>query len=787
MSSCYHCGDHIKEISLELDKHYFCCHGCISVYQLLQSHHLNSFYSFEKQAGIKPNKIRSHQFDFLDVNEIRSQYIDFEDENQAKITLYLPNIHCSSCIYLLENIKKLNEHISQAHIHFAKKEASFTFNPQHLKLSQLATLLSNIGYEPNFGKRTSQNLDKKFLYKLGVAGFAFGSIMLWSFPEYLGVARDNPEFRKYTSYLSLAVSIPVLLYAARDYFISAFKALRYGKLNLDVPIAIGIIALYAQSLWSILLQQGPGYIDSFSGFIFFLLIGKWFQQKTYKSLSFERDYTSYFPVAVIKMDHETEQIVTIENLQVHDHIRIRNEEIIPCDSILLSDEAQIDFSFVTGESNLIFKKKGDLIYAGGKLSGKMIDLEVKNQSNRGHLTLLWNELKDKDKDENRVFYQDKISVYFLSIVTVIAIVSGFCWWFIDPNQVTRIVVSILIVTCPCALALSSPFTLGNLMRLLGRNGLYLKNTSVIESMNEVTDLVFDKTGTLSSIQQQVSFDGNSDLNDFEKKLIWTCVSESTHPLSIAIKQSFGETFNGEKFIVLNYNEVASLGISAEILSPDNQKIKIQLGSSKLIGIESISNYELHSFLSIENQYRGKFVFQSNFREGLSEMLDKLQEYQLHVLTGDNSKDKVQLQSFFPSKAKLYFEQSPNDKLLYIRNLQQQGKKVLMVGDGLNDAGALQEAQVGIAVSENSFRFTPAADAILASEKLIYLPKMLATARKAKLILAICLSFSICYNLVGLSFAISGQLTPLVAAILMPISSITVVFISTFSVWIKRFS
>jgi Cu+-exporting ATPase len=212
-----------------------------------------------------------------------------------------------------------------------------------------------------------------------------------------------------------------LFYAASDYFISAFKALRFKSLNLDVPITIGIIALYFQSAYSILAGEGPGYMDSFAGFIFFLLIGKWFQNKTYKTLSFERDYTSYFPVAVTKCDSDNEKIVEIETLEIGDTILIRNEEVIPCDSILVSDHAKIDYSFVTGESKPINKMKGDFIYAGGKLLGQRIKLKVEKESNRSHLTQLWNDVKSEKKKSTGFAYQDKLSVYFLIIILIIVL------------------------------------------------------------------------------------------------------------------------------------------------------------------------------------------------------------------------------------------------------------------------------------------------------------------------------------------------------------------------------
>lgn len=780
--SCYHCGDEVIGKGILFDEKSFCCNGCKSVYQLLKDNNLGSFYTLESNAGAKPSESNQHKYAFLEVESIRTKFIDYEDEQSSRVTLFLPQIHCSSCIYLLENIAKIEPSILSCQVNFAKREAAIVFDHQKLSLSELALLLDRIGYAPNFGNRsqTEKKMDKTFLYKLGIAGFAFGSIMLWSFPEYLGIEDDNPEFRNFTSYLSFAVSLPVLFYSASDYFVSAYKALRFKSLNLDVPITIGIIALYLQSAYSIFAGLGPGYMDSFAGFIFFLLIGKWFQNKTYKSLSFERDYTSYFPVAVTRLHDGTEEILEIEQLKIDDTILIRNEEVIPCDSYLLSDTAKIDYSFVTGESNPINKKKGDFIYAGGKLLGQRIELKVEKESNRSHLTQLWNDVKSEKKAQTGFLYQDKLSVYFLIIILIIAAISAIGWAFVDPSRITQIIVSILIVACPCALALSAPFTFGNVMRLLGRKGLYLKNTPVIERLNSISDIVFDKTGTLTTgTTHRVEYIGDA-LDQRQKEALYSLANSSTHPLSRAIVRFLRSTGIASNTIIEEFEERSGKGISGSV-----DGMSIQIGNAAFAKQAVIDANETSTFILIDQKTSGRFVFTSEIREGIGQMLKELGNYRLHVLSGDRDKDKQLLETLFPAGSVLLFEQSPKNKLEYIEQLKKDGKKVLMIGDGLNDSGALGLSDVGIAVSEDVFRFTPSSDAIIEASKLAILPKLLSISNFSKTILKVCLLFSVSYNIVGLSFAISGNLTPLVAAILMPISSITVVLISSFLVLLKK--
>ena len=769
--ACYHCGDKVVGKSIVFDNKDFCCTGCKLVYTLLKDNQLDSFYKYEEIPGTKPENLSEGKYDFLELPDIREKIILFEESNYTKVLLYLPSIHCSSCIYLLENISKIEPAISQCMVNFTAREASITFDSSKLKLSELATLLHRIGYTPNFGnrKKTQKLIDKQFLIKLGIAGFAFGSIMLWSFPEYLGIEEVNPEFRHFMAYLSFAVSIPVLLYSGNEFIVSAWKALRAKSINLDVPITIGIFALYFQSSYAIFSGQGAGYMDSFAGFIFFLLIGKWFQSKTYQSLSFERDYTSYFPIAVTKVVENAHETVAIEKLQKGDIMLIRNEEIVPCDAVLTSDEATMDYSFVTGESDLLTKKQGEFVFAGGKIIGKSAQLEVKEATNRSHLTSLWNSSSAK---ESTKLFSDILSKWFLIAVLIISAIATVMWWWIDPSKIVEVVVAVLIVACPCALALSAPFTYGNSMRLLGRKSLYLKHVTVVKDLENVTDIVFDKTGTLTEVSGSVNYEGQ-DLSEEITNVLFSMAYSSTHPYAMALKKELQQFADNTTINLDSFEEIKGKGMKASYEGKN-----YQLGSPKFVGV-TIEDEQSSIYVSIDDKLYGRYIFRSQMREGLKPMMKQLGKYRLHVLSGDSEKDKEMLEDLFSEKATIQFRQTPQSKRDYILQLKNKGANVLMIGDGLNDSGALKEANVGISVTEDVFQFTPSSDAILDAKKLKELPVLLKIASFSKTILRVCFGFSLIYNTVGLSFAISGKMEPIVAAIIMPLSSITIVAVATF--------
>ena len=334
--------------------------------------------------------------------------------------------------------------------------------------------------------------------------------------------------------------------------------------------------------------------------------------------------------------------------------------------------------------------------------------------------------------------------------------------------------AVLIVACPCALALSTPFTLGNTLRIFGRNKFYLKNTHVIEKLASVNHIVFDKTGTITeSGTSEVEFVG--ELDNQEKTLIKSAVRNSSHPLSRAI---YNYLNIANVLQVESFDEISGEGIISSI-----DGIKIKVGSESLIsGTRSNSGDNTKVFVSINDQPIGYFTISNKYRVGLKEIISSLEEgYELSLLSGDNDSEKEKLTHFFADEKELHFRQSPHDKLEYINDLQKSGKKVLMVGDGLNDAGALKQSEVGISISDNINNFSPACDGILDSSSFNRLANFILFSIKSKKVIIASFILSFIYNIVGLSFAVTGSLSPIVAAILMPISSISVVVFTTFSI------
>lgn len=789
---CFHCGQACEAETWWHEEKPFCCNGCKTVFEILNASNLCEYYSLDKTPGIPISKTYEQDFAYLDEGAIRKKLLSFDSQEFAKVIFSIPSIHCVSCIWLLENLKRLDAGVLRSEVNFPRKTVTIDFNPQKIKLSRAVALLSSIGYVPNIDlgeKRDSKKAsDKSLVYKLAIAGFCFGNVMLFSFPEYLGLDHSDHELIGIFSGLNLILSWPVFFYSGIGYLQSGFKSFKQKQINIDVPIAIGLIALFLRSHYDILSGTGPGYLDSFTGLVFFLLIGRWFQSKTYESLSFERDFKSYFPLAVNKLTDGEWMPTVIYELQKGDIIKIRHLEIVPADSILKNKDALIDYSFVTGEAKPVTVHSDALVYAGGRIIGEPVELTVAEKTSQSHLTSLWNNEVFRKREETH--YQkiiDTAARKFTWIVIALAAMTAGYWYWANPSEMWLVLTSVLLVACPCALALAAPFTYGSMLRTFGRHHLYLKNADVIERMAKIDTIVFDKTGTVTFNQQpDIKFIGK--LNQEEIRLVKSLTACSTHPLSNLItkwassqegvnRQDTLKVSNDSRSRVEQFKEWPGKGIEGFM---DGRSVCI--GSASFTGaIPKLSSSASHVFVSIDDEVLGYFSIGLSLRENLKAMLGRIGGKSVALLSGDNENDKNKMKWLFGCHTKLFFNQSPHDKLAFIRELQVQGKKVMMIGDGLNDAGALKQSDVGIAVTDDTGVFTPASDGILQGGKLQSLDKFLSLAKSSSTILKSAFAISFLYNAIALSFAVTGHLTPLVAAVLMPISSISVVGFSSVAV------
>lgn len=784
---CFHCGNDISvRDRIEFEDKSFCCKGCQTVYEIFSQNDLSCYYDFQSAPGATPPEIQG-KYDFLDHESIITKLLEFEEANTHIVSLYIPHIHCSSCIWILENLQKLQPGILTSQVNFPEKKVRITYKPEQTTLKDIVLLLCSIGYEPyisleNF-EAPKKGLDRSLLYKIGVAFFCFGNIMLLSFPEYFEVEEYwIDQYKGFFRWLIFGLSLPSFIYSASGYYVSAWKSIRSGFLNIDVPIALGIVVMFIRSSVDIVFDYGQGFFDSMTGLIFFMLLGKLFQQKTYDFLSFERDYKSYFPIAVTKLlANGEEEAIQVYDIQKGDRLLLRNQELIPVDGILISEKASIDYSFVTGEAVPIEKKSGDKVYAGGKQLGNILEMEVLFSVSQSYLTQLWsNDVFQKRVEQKHKNVTDRVSRYFTPALLALAFVSFLYWIFIDTATAFNVFTAILIVACPCALALTAPFTLGNVLRIVGYRKLYLKNALVIEQLAKVDTIVFDKTGTITTNKKTaITYEGTP-LNVSELTLLKNALRGSNHPLS---RRLYDFIPTQPKLEPLHFEEIVGKGIHVEF-----KEGKIKLGSSQFLKhLSENTHKKTKVHVEIDGEYKGSYVFNNQYREGLEPLFEALtQKYNLYILSGDNDGERKILEKMLPAKTQLIFNQKPEDKLAFISQLQQKGHNVMMVGDGLNDAGALAQSNVGLSISENVNVFSPACDGILDASQFKNIGFFMQYAKNAMKTIYMSFGLSLLYNVVGLSYAVTGNLSPLVAAIIMPLSTVTIIsFVTLMSNWYAR--
>ncbi|MBP7184916.1 MAG: heavy metal translocating P-type ATPase metal-binding domain-containing protein, partial [Saprospiraceae bacterium] len=491
---CSHCGETCPDQSIQLNELNFCCTGCKSVYSILNQHQLSTYYCLNEMPGHSMNETSTNKFHYLDDQSIVAKLISFKNSQQTQVEFFVPQIHCSSCLWLLEHLYKLDAGILSSEVNFNEKKVRLSFDHQIVSLKQVVELLSSVGYEPLI---TLQDYDdkevkpdrRKDFIKLGLVGFCFANIMMISFPEYLGMSvKSDPLLSIFFRYANLVLAIPVFFYGASDFFATAWQGIKQRFLNIDVPISLAIIITFVRSIYEVINQSGSGYFDSMSGIVFFMLIGRGLQQKTFNNLKFNRDFKSYFPISVTLIQDKVEVSTKIQDVKEGDVLKVMRNEIIPVDCILSSKSAEIDYSFVTGENDIQPASAGELIYSGGKVHSPQLEVICVKPFSQGHFTSLWNNQVFNDAEKKQASFVEIISKYFSFALLMIAASAFIYWHIVNPVNAWNALTAVLIVACPCTLLLASSYTYGFMIELFAKEGMFVKSSKAIDSLNEVNHI-----------------------------------------------------------------------------------------------------------------------------------------------------------------------------------------------------------------------------------------------------------------------------------------------------------
>lgn len=481
-------------------------------------------------------------------------------------------------------------------------------------------------------------------------------------------------------------------------------------------------------------------------------------------------------MAVTVLADDAEKSVALHSIKTGDRLLIRNQELIPADGQIVKGQGNIDYSFVTGESLPVARNEGDDLFAGGRQIGSALEMVVHKEVSQSQLTQLWNENTSTEKSTSRIrSLIDRLSRNFTVSVLIIALLTAIYWYIVDPSTALMAFTSVLIVACPCAIALSMPFSFGAAMRFFGFNGFYLKNTDVVERLSHADTVVFDKTGTITTNNHHEVTVLADTLTEDECVAVRSLARQSAHPLSKALFEWLQCESNAH---VMDYMEIPSSGIKGKV---DGMAIRLGSAAFVLQQREEEEVFASQIYISINGEYKARYAIRNSYRKGMEQIVRALgRDKELHLISGDNDAERSYLTKIFGNESRLHFNMSPQQKLEYVARLKAAGRHVLMIGDGLNDAGALNTSDVGISIADDIYQFSPACDAILEAARFDQIEQFIRFTHTSLNIVKISYGISVLYNLVGLAFAVQGLLSPIIAAILMPLSSITVVSFVTFT-------
>ncbi len=801
--SCFHCGQAIPEGDLILKKvnkqeHSFCCHGCASVCEVIYEAGMESFYRRTPEGELlSPPPPPNKDIDFFDYDEVQSQYVtDLSDRRE--ITLMSDAIHCAACVWLIEHTMAKEDNVLLTTVNFTNKRIKIRWNNSQLKLSSIIKKLNSIGYDAtpydaSASEEAYRKANRDLLYRLGFAGFAMMNVTWFSVALYTG-ASDDHEFRTYFYWLQLIIATATLFYSGLPFFKGAWTSIKAKTVGMDVSIALGLLTTYFYSLWVMVDASGDGYVyfNTLIDFIFLLLIGRYFEAiSKNKALDSTRRLMDLQPKVARQLVDGEEQIVPVRRLTKGDKLLVKPGEQFPVDGVILSGESMANESMLTGESLEIEKTVGDRVSAGTlNVDGTLtISVEKTLQDTQlGHIVHMVEEAQgSKAPIQSSV---DKIMPWFVSVTLSLAL-GSFIFWFLNADLEFAVMTAtaVLIITCPCAFGLATPMAVAVATGVSAKNGILVKNGTVLETLQSIQHFVFDKTGTLTKGKMKL-VDYQLVAEEDEKSLLLDVASIeqlSEHSLGRAIAENVRESFGlsiKELKDVEGFKALPGKGVRA-----CSEGVEFQIGTAKWLtelGIELSESLQALAqeraelaqtviWVAKQNRLVGLLFLEDEIRPEAAELIKRLKEKgkQVTLLSGDLQvvADCVARQL---GGMEVIAEVLPEDKNKVIQKLQAQGQKVAMVGDGVNDAPALVRADVGIALGSGTDVSMDSADIVLMNNELMAVDTALElSARTLKTIKQNIIS-SFAYNIIMVPLAVAGTLTPLIAAITMPLSSLVVI-------------
>ena len=777
MRKCNHCQnsfslDALQKCIDEGKELYFCCNGCKSVYFLLKENHIQAFYEKLQDSTLSPPIGNISNYDYYDSPNFQEKYTQSISQTQSSITLLIHDIHCSACIWLNELMLNKLEGVLEAQINYTNHQATITWNPHSIKLSKIIQTIYSLGYKVSVGEQMEQKAKEEkrlFFTKLIVAIFCTMNIMWIAIAQYSGYFQGiTQEYSLLLNSASFLLCTPVLFFSGSVFYISAYKGLKLKRVGMDLLVFSGSLITYLYSIYASLIGY-ESYFESVSMILTFVLLGKFLENKAKENAGeILQSLSLHIPQSLRVKD----KFLPPQAVEIGSEIEVFAGEKIIIDGILLSSHALIDESSLSGESKPIAKKRGEPLFSGSLNLSHNISYQSTHSFEQSTLNTLIELVKKAQYSKPQI---QKIANAISSRFSQIVLFLACCTFGIDLfylhlpfDEALKIAVSIIIIACPCALALATPIANISGLSSAYTQGIIFKQGISLEALSKVDTICFDKTGTLTqgkpTIIKEIKFE------PYDPLVLSAFLSQDLHPIAKGILEGLPPS----KIPITSFEMIASEGIKAQ--SPHGELLggRLDFLSQHKISIPPLCAQEGSIFAFAQDGIlRSIFYLQDPLKPHAKEVIQKLQKKQLLILSGDeeNEVSRIAHELEIPI---FYAKQSPTQKAQIIQDLQKQGKKVAMIGDGINDSLALQYAEVSITMADKSDLALQSSDIILLQDKLTGILKATHIADKTYATIKQNLLFSLFYNALTIPLAILGYISPIFAALSMSASSLVVV-------------
>jgi Cu2+-exporting ATPase len=783
--TCFHCGESVPSscnltVETQGRSQAVCCSGCQAVANLILQSGQSRYYQFRTENAVKPSE------EDLAIEDAWKRYDNRHSlwgsplkNGRYELLLQVEGIRCAACAWLIRSQLEARAGIEQVQVDVATGFVRINWLPERLHLSKIASILSGVGYRPHLPMAGAESLGRQqerrsALKRLGVAGLGMMQVMMYAAGLYAGDAMGISEgFERFLQWISLIVTTPVLLYSGRVFYTSAWRSLSHRRVGMDVPVALAISIAFIMSCINFLTNNGHVYFDSVVMFIFFLSLGRYAELVIrHRNLQTGLALARLLPEwAELISNGETEQVPAID-LRIADQVRVRAGQTFPADGVVINGSTEVDEALLTGESRPVEKHAGDTVIGGSINRTQTVEIEVTKDPGDSTVSVMGRMLLKSQTHRSRFTrLSERYAGWFVAVVLAVAgLTAG--WWLIhDVTMLFPATLAVLVISCPCALSLATPAAIASSSRALLEQGVLLTRSAALEALGSIDTVVFDKTGTLTSGSPSVVetvINPNRDGYDIEAALRIAALLEidSSHPVARAFDN-----------IQVNRDSVASIvshvnGVEGRV---DGRKYRMGNAAFTRVNVIDLVGGYGRLWLSDESDWIARFDLDDGLRDSAVEALASLRSrgLDLIILSGDHP-HAVASVAKRTGISNWHAEQMPKMKMDFLESLQNDGKTVLMVGDGINDAPVLSVANISMTVSGASELANSTADFILTSKSLKYIDYILETGGQTRSVIRQNLLWALTYNLLAVPFAAAGLIVPWMAALGMSLSSLLVV-------------